>query len=102
MKARTKRKSRRAGATLTFSISVDPETKRALRTMADERFGGNLSALITDFAAEAKRRLAAGEVLRHLGIRPFTPAEARAASAQIEREVAAIRARNARRRRRAA
>jgi hypothetical protein len=45
-------KRRRAGATETFSVSVDADTKRALRTLADAEFGGNLSALVTDFAEE--------------------------------------------------
>jgi len=40
-----KKKARRAGATETFSVSVDPETKRALRALADAEFQGNLSAL---------------------------------------------------------
>ena len=45
-----KKKPRRAGATTTFSVSVDPETKRALRALADSDFDGNLSALVTDLA----------------------------------------------------
>lgn len=31
-------------------MSVDPETKRALRALADSDFHGNLSALVTDLA----------------------------------------------------
>jgi hypothetical protein len=54
-----KAKRRRAGATETVSVSVDAETKRALRKVADAEFEGNLSALVTDFAEEARRRMAA-------------------------------------------
>ena len=64
----TARRPRRAGATRTFSVSVDAETKRALRTLADAEFGGNLSALVTDFAEDARRRLAAAAYLRSHGI----------------------------------
>ena len=52
------KRTRRAGASETFSVSVDPETKRALRALANRDFGGNLSALITDLAEEARRRMA--------------------------------------------
>jgi hypothetical protein len=91
------RKHRRAGATETFSVSVDPETKRALRALADEDFGGNLSALVTDFAAEARRRLAAGKVVRRHGLRRLTDREADALQAELEREAAASRKRRKRR-----
>jgi hypothetical protein len=87
------RRSRRAGATETFSVSVDPETKRALRKLADSDYGGNLSALVTDFAAEARRRLAAGRYLKRLGIPPLTQAEATALEAEIAAEITAARKR---------
>jgi hypothetical protein len=60
------KKARRAGATETFSVSVNPETKRALRALANRDFGGNLSALVTDLAEEARRRMGcrAGEGAR--------------------------------------
>jgi hypothetical protein len=83
------KKQRRAGATVTFSVSIDPETKRALRVLADEDFGGNLSAAITDLAGEARRRLAARAVVRRAGLRPFTREEADAFEAEIERDVSA-------------
>jgi len=67
------KKSRRAGATETFSVSVDPETKRALRALADKEFGVNLSALVTNFAEDARRRLAAGAYLRRHGSRSSPP-----------------------------
>jgi hypothetical protein len=37
-------KQRRTGATETFSVSVHPETKRALRALADSAFGGPVIA----------------------------------------------------------
>lgn len=94
---KTKR-PRRAGATETFSVSVDAETKRALRALADSDFGGNLSALVTDLAAEARRRLAAGRYLRSLGIPKLTPREAGELQAQIDREIETARKRRKRRR----
>jgi hypothetical protein len=84
-----KTKQRRAGATETFSVSVDPETKRALRALADSDFNGNLSALVTDLAAEARRRLAAGAYLRRHGIPELTKIDADKIQAEVDREVAA-------------
>jgi hypothetical protein len=40
----------------TFSVSVDPRTKRALKHQADRVFGGNMSALISAFGHEAEKR----------------------------------------------
>jgi hypothetical protein len=85
------RKSRRAGATETFSVSVDAETKRALRALADKEFGGNLSALVTDFAEDARRRLAAGAYLRAHHIPRLASGEADQIQAEIDREVAGAR-----------
>jgi len=82
-------KRRRAGATETFSVSVDPGTKRALRRLADSDYGGNLSALVTDFAADARRRMAAGAYLRRAGIPEPSAADGLVIQAEIEREVAA-------------
>jgi hypothetical protein len=82
------KRARRRGATQTFSVSVDPETKRALRKLAVDEFGGNLSALVTDFAEEARRRMAAAAYLRGRGIPKLTKDEALALEADIEREVA--------------
>ncbi len=84
-------KKRRAGATETISVSVAPETKRVLCQLADAEFGGNLSALVTDMAAEAGRRLAAGEYLRLLSIPALAPLEADALVADLAREVAGAR-----------
>lgn len=91
------KKSRRAGATETFSVSVDPETKRALRALADKEFGGNLSALVTDFAEDARRRLAAGAYLRRHRIPKLAAGEADQLQAEIDREVANARKRRKRR-----
>jgi hypothetical protein len=92
-----KAKRRRAGATETFSVSVDVDTKRALRKLADAEFEGNLSALVTDFAEEARRRMAAAAYLRKQGIPKLTPGEAVALEAQIGREVAKAAPRRTRR-----
>ncbi len=94
MKART----RRAGATETFSVSVDADTKRALRRLADAEFEGNLSALVTDFAEEARRRMAAAAYLRKYGIPRLMHGEAEILEAQIEREIAKAAPRRTRRR----
>ncbi len=83
------KKEGRAGDTQTFSVSVDPATKAALRALADRDFGGNLSALVTDFAEEARRRMAAGEYLRRHAIPKLTTLEAKALEATLEAEVAA-------------
>jgi hypothetical protein len=82
-----KTKRRRAGATETFSVSVDAGTKRALRKLADAEFQGNLSALVTDFAEEARRRMAAAAYLRKQSIPRLTQGEADTLDAQIGREV---------------
>ena len=91
------KKARRAGATETFSVSVDPETKRALRALADKEFGGNLSALVTDFAEDARRRLAAGAYLRRHRIPKLGVGEADQIQTEIDREVATARKRRKRR-----
>jgi hypothetical protein len=91
------KKPRRPGATETFSVSVDAETKRALRTLAAAEFDGNLSALVTDLAEEARRRTAAAAYLRVHGIPKLTAAEADVIEVQIEREIAAAAPRRTRR-----
>ncbi|MBX3188819.1 MAG: hypothetical protein KF819_17505 [Labilithrix sp.] len=52
------RRSRRPGATETFSVSVDRKTKLRLKTLARARHGGNVSALITELALEGERHAA--------------------------------------------
>ena len=88
---------RRAGAKRTFSVSVDAETKRALRALAEEEFGGNRSALVTDFAEEARRRMAAGEYLRKHRIPKLVQHEADTLQAAIDREIETARRRRKRR-----
>ena len=90
-------KPRRAGATRTFSVSVDAETKRALRALAEKEFGGNLSALVTDFAEEARRRMAAGEYLQKHRVPKLVDHEADKLQAEIDREIEASRRRRTRR-----
>jgi hypothetical protein len=92
-----RKRQRRPGATETFSVSVDPETKAALRALADSDFGGNLSALVTDLAEEARRRKAAGEYLRRHGIAPLTKRGAVELQAEIDAEVSSQRRRRKKR-----
>ena len=91
------KKPRRPGATQTFSVSVDEETKLALRALADADFGGNLSALITDLAEDARRRMAAGRYLRAHRIPPLSEVEARELESALAEEAAAARKRPRRR-----
>jgi hypothetical protein len=83
------KKARRAGATETFSVSVNPETKQALRALANRDFGGNLSALVTDLAEEARRRMAADDYLKRHGISVPSKTEAEVIEKEIGRELAA-------------
>jgi hypothetical protein len=76
---------------------VDRETKRALRALADQDFEGNLSALVTDFAAEARRRMAAGRFLHLQGVPELSPSEAGRLEAAIARDVETARKRRKRR-----
>ena len=91
------KKRRRSGATSTFSVSVDPETKRALRALADSDFGGNLSAAITDLAEDARRRMAARAYTKRHGFTVPTREEVEAIEAEIRREIASARRRSKRR-----
>ena len=83
------KKKRRVGATETFSVSVDPETKKALRALADAEFGGNLSALVTDLAEDARTRKAAGDFLQRHKLPKLTAHAAASLHAEIDAEVAA-------------
>jgi hypothetical protein len=91
------KRRRRAGASETFSVSVDPETKHALRALAEKDFGGNLSALVTDLAEEARRRMAADAYLSRHQMSAPTQAEAEALQLEISRDVAAWKKRRRRR-----
>jgi hypothetical protein len=92
-----KKKRGRAGATETLSVSVDMETKRALRALASSDFDGNFSALITDLAEEACRRVAAAAYLRRHRIAKPSKPEADVLQTTIDREVAAFKQRRRRR-----
>ena len=83
MAARAKRK----GATSTFSVSVDSETRKILRKLADEAYGGNLSALVTQVAKDAARRQAAAELLRLNDQEPMGFAETLAFEKELEAEL---------------
>jgi hypothetical protein len=88
-----KKASKRVGLTETFSISVDSDTKAALRELADLEFGGNLSALVKDFAEEARRRKAAGDYLRRHKLTPLPRVDAEALQKTVMREVRSSKAR---------
>jgi hypothetical protein len=62
-----KGRRRRAGATETFSVSVDPTTRRRLRELATARHEGNVSALITELALEGERQALFEEAWRWYG-----------------------------------
>lgn len=91
-----KKRTRRLGATETFSVSVDAETKRALKALAKSEFGGNLSALVTDLAEDARRRLAALAYLKRHKLTPATQAEADLLQSTLDREALAWRSRKRR------
>ncbi len=61
------KRSRRSGATETFSVSVDRGTKRTLKALAAEKHGGNVSALITELAIEGARQAAFDRAWRWYG-----------------------------------
>jgi hydrogenase maturation factor len=67
-----KRRKTRAGNTIVFSISVDRETARLLRKAAAERFRGNVSRLVAEFAEQAARQQAAHDFLTMVGAKPMT------------------------------
>ena len=83
------KRTRRKGATETFSVSVDHDTKEILKAAAVRDHGGNVSSLITELAREAARRKAAGDFLRSRGILKMTEAQAVAFEKEIEAELTA-------------
>ena len=74
----------RAGKTVTFSISVDEETQRILRSEAKRSYGGNVSALVAAIAKEAKRQAALDWLLQRAQQAPMTDVERDALMAEIE------------------
>ncbi len=72
------RRKRRAGATETIGVSVDVETKRKLKALAEERHGGNVSALIDEMTDAAVRTAAFERAWRwYGGAEPTVAARAR-------------------------
>jgi post-segregation antitoxin (ccd killing protein) len=76
--------SPRPGKTATFSISVDEETQRILRTEAKRSYGGNVSALVSAIAKEAKRQSALDWLLQKSEAAPMTDAERDALLSEID------------------
>lgn len=74
----------RAGKTVTFSISVDEETQRILKSEAERSYGGNVSALVSAIAKEAKRQAALDWLLQRARHAPMTDAERDALLAEID------------------
>jgi hypothetical protein len=79
------RKRKRKGKTVTFSVSVDPRTKKLLRDVADRAYRGNVSELIAQIAEQAARQEAALSLLVLHGRPSMSDAECEA----FERELAA-------------
>jgi hypothetical protein len=79
----TKRK--RKGKTVTFSVSVDPRTKKLLRDVAERAYRGNVSELIAQIAEQAARQEAAARLLALHGRPSMSDEQCEA----FERELAA-------------
>jgi len=75
---------RRSGATETFSVSVDKETKAALKARAERLYAGNMSALITDLGREAERADAVDRLVMRVGGSTLTPAKRREIDLELE------------------
>ncbi len=74
----------RAGKTSTFSISVDKETQRILKTEAKRNYGGNVSALVSAIAKEAKRQHALDWLLQRAAAPAITNEERDTLLAEID------------------
>ena len=75
---------RRSGATETFSVSIDKETKTVLKERAARLYGGNMSALISDLGRHAERAEAVGRLLGRAGGSTLTDAIRRQIDAELE------------------
>jgi post-segregation antitoxin (ccd killing protein) len=75
---------RRAGKTATFSISVDSETQRILKQEAKRSYDGNVSALVSAIAKEAKRQAALDWLLQRSSAPAMTDAEREVLLAEID------------------
>jgi len=91
------KRSKRRGRTVTFSVSVDRDTKRLLRDVAARSYQGNVSELITQIAHQAARQDAAAELLRSHGRPPMTDQRCAEFEAEIAAELAAQRPKKRRR-----
>jgi hypothetical protein len=78
------KRTRRAGATETFSVSVNRETKRRLKALAVQKHAGNVSALITELSVEGERQAAFEQAWRWYGGREPTEKESSAIRAEWE------------------
>jgi hypothetical protein len=100
------KRRKRAGKTEVFSVSVEPGTRKLLRSYAKRKFGGNVSLLIAELireaAAQAKRQEAAARYLRSVGFPEWTEEDADRFDAEIQEELRQDAERWARRRRRGA
>ncbi|HKQ69730.1 MAG TPA: hypothetical protein VJT73_10345 [Polyangiaceae bacterium] len=61
------KRSRRTGATKTIGVSLDPETKRKLKELADEKYGGNVSAPVAEMTDATVRQAAFDRAWRWYG-----------------------------------
>jgi predicted transcriptional regulator len=61
------KRARRAGATETIGVSLDPETKKKLKALAEERHRGNVSALVAEMTDTAVRQAAFERAWRWYG-----------------------------------
>jgi hypothetical protein len=96
----TPARKRRAGATATIGVSLDPGTKRTLKALAAERHRGNVSALITEMTAAAARQAAFERAWRWYGGPDPDDATRAAIDAEFDAGWASVRrARNRKRRR---
>lgn len=82
-------KRKRKGRTVTFSVSVDPRTKKLLRDVADRAYRGNVSELIAQIAEQAARQEAAARLLALHGRPSMSDAECEAFERDLAAELAA-------------
>jgi hypothetical protein len=78
------KKRRRAGATETVGISIDAQTKKALKALAKERHHGNVSALITEMTEATVRQAAFERAWQWYGGPDLTDAARARIDAQLE------------------
>jgi hypothetical protein len=78
------KRTRRPGATETIGVSLDADTKRKLKRLAEQKHQGNVSALITEMTEAAVRQAAFERAWRWYG-GPLPTAATRAAlDAELE------------------